>query len=53
MRLKLNKAKLSMSRLWKFNVSLFDKKNFQDQLELMLKCYVSGGHKWEYWVSKD
>ena len=37
MSIKLDKAKVKMSAYWKFNSSLSDEKDFQDQLEIMVK----------------
>ena len=40
--IKLDKAKVRMSGYWKFNTSKMDEKDFQDQLEQMLKWELMG-----------
>ena len=47
--IKLDKARRRMFGYWKFNSSLWDKKDFRKQLELILKRELSGviiGNSW-------
>ena len=41
-----------MSDHYDFNISLLDEKNFQDQIELMLKRESTGDHNWELLVGQ-
>ena len=46
---KLDKVRLEMSGYWKFNTSLLDEKDFQDQIELTQRQELAGtiiGNSW-------